>query len=84
MSLPAIVEPVIAGGGPVAAVAVFLRYGPDAVVRLLAGTVAVLTRDQERGKRCVEVLRVLRRDSPWQIRSGKRDEGPHSDDSPDP
>jgi hypothetical protein len=39
---------------------VVLRFGPDAVLRLLAGTVAVLTRDEQRGKRCLGVLRVLR------------------------
>lgn len=54
--------PVLAVGGPVAVVAVILRYGPDAIVRLLAGTVAVLTRDEQRGVRCVEVLQALRRD----------------------
>jgi hypothetical protein len=40
--------------------------GPDAVLRLLAGIVAVVTGDEERGKRCLEVLRVLhgRNDKP--------------------
>jgi hypothetical protein len=37
-----------------------LRLGPDAVLRLLAGIVAVMTDDKERGERCLEVLRALR------------------------
>ena len=52
-------------GGPVAVIAVILRFGPDAVLRLLAGSIAVLTRDENRGKRCLEVLRLLRHDRPW-------------------
>jgi hypothetical protein len=48
-------------------VAVLLvRYLPDAVLTLLAGFVAVLSRDRERGRRAVEVLRVLR------ARTGRR------------
>jgi hypothetical protein len=39
---------------------VLTRFGPDAVLRLLAGAIAVLTRDEKRGKRCLEVLRILR------------------------
>jgi hypothetical protein len=57
MALP---EYALAVGGPVALVAVILRFGPDAFLRLLAGTVAVLTRDEKRGQRCLDVLRVLR------------------------
>lgn len=60
MSLPEYVTPVLAAGGPVALLLVALRFGPDALVRLLAGTVAVLTRDKERGERCLKVLRILR------------------------
>lgn len=59
MALPEYVGPVLAAGGPVALVAVVLRFGPDAVLRLLAGTVAVLG-DEKRGERCLEVLRILR------------------------
>lgn len=59
MSLPEYVEPVVAAGGPVALVVVALRFGPDAFLRLLAGTVAVLG-DEKRGQRCLEVLRILR------------------------
>jgi len=59
MSLPEFVTPVLSIAGPVALVYVILRFGPDAVLRLLAGIVAVVTGDDERGKRCLEVLRVL-------------------------
>lgn len=52
--------PVLNIASPVALVFVVLRYGPDAVVRLLAGIFAVVSRDDDRGKRCLEVLRVLR------------------------
>lgn len=61
LSLPEYVAPVIAAGGPVALVLVALRFGPDAVLRLLAGAVAVLTGDDKRGERCLEVLRILRK-----------------------
>jgi hypothetical protein len=61
MSLPELVAPVIAVGSPAALTGIILRFGPDAALRLLAGTVAVLTHDQTRGERCLEVLRVLRR-----------------------
>ena len=65
MALPEYVAPVLAAGGPVALVLVIVRFGPDAFLRLLAGTVAVLTRDEKRGQRCLDVLRVLRgRDAP--------------------
>jgi hypothetical protein len=59
MALPEFVTPVLSIAGPVALVYVILRFGPDAVLRLLAGMVAVVTGDDERGKRCLEVLRVL-------------------------
>ena len=65
MPLPEYVAPILAAGGPVGLAFVFLRFGPDAVLRLVAGTVAALTRDEKRGARCLEVLRILRnRDSP--------------------
>jgi hypothetical protein len=60
MSLPEFVTPVLSIAGPVALVYVILRLGPDAVLRLLAGIVAVMTDDKERGERCLEVLRALR------------------------
>jgi hypothetical protein len=60
MALPEYVSPVLAVGGPVALVLVILRFGPAAFLRLLAGTVAVLTRDKDRGQRCLDVLCILR------------------------
>lgn len=63
MSLSELAVPVVSAGGPVAAIAVVSRFDPDAVLRLLVGTVAVLTRDEKRGERCLEVLRVLCRDA---------------------
>ena len=59
-ALPEYVGPVLAAGGPVALVLVVLRFGPDAFLRLLAGTVTVLTRDENRGQRCLDLLRILR------------------------
>ena len=60
MPLPEYVMPVLATGGPVAIVFIVLRLGPDAVLRLLAGFVVVLTSNKERGDRCLAVLRILR------------------------
>jgi hypothetical protein len=60
MALPEFVAPVLAAGGPVALLIVALKFGPDAVVRLVAGLAAVLTKDKERGERCLKVLRILR------------------------
>lgn len=60
MTLPEYITPVLEAGGPVALLFVALRFGPDAMVRLLAGSVAVLTGDEKRGERCLKVLRILR------------------------
>jgi hypothetical protein len=60
MALPEYLVPILAAGGPIASVIVILRFGPDAVLRLLAGAVAVFTSDEKRGQRCLEVLRILR------------------------
>lgn len=60
MALPEYVAPVLSIASPVALMFVILRFGPDAVLRLLAGIVAVMTDDKERGGRCLEVLRALR------------------------
>jgi hypothetical protein len=60
MGLPEFVTPVLSIAGPSALVFVVLRFGPDAVLRLMAGTVAIVTSDKDRGERCLEVLRVLR------------------------
>jgi hypothetical protein len=74
MTLPEYIEPIMAVGGPVALVVIVLRFGPDAVVRLVAGLAAVLTKDKDRGDRCLKVLRILR---------GKDDDPPPSlPDSP--
>jgi hypothetical protein len=54
------VGPILATGGPVTAIFVVLRFGPDAALRLLAGSIAVLTHDKERGERALKVLRILR------------------------
>jgi hypothetical protein len=47
-------------GGSAALIFVILRFGPDAVVRLVAGLIAAITKDKERGERCLKVLRILR------------------------
>ena len=60
MPLPEYLAPVLAAGGPVALALVVLRFGPDAFLRLLAGTVAVLTGDEKRSQRCLDLLRILR------------------------
>jgi hypothetical protein len=60
MTLPEYIEPIMAAGGPVALVVIVLRFGPDAVVRLVAGVAAVVTKDKDRGDRCLKVLRILR------------------------
>jgi hypothetical protein len=52
--------PVLEAGGPAAVLFIALRFGPDAFVRFLAGSVAVLTRDEKRGERCIKVLGILR------------------------
>jgi hypothetical protein len=60
LALPEYITPVLTAGGPIALALIVLRFGPDAVLRLLAGSVAVLTRDKERGERSLTVLRILR------------------------
>src|SRR5271156_2560051 len=60
MSLPYCVVPVLTVVGTPTLLFTIMRYGPDAVLRLLAGTVAVLTRDEQRSERCLELLRILR------------------------
>jgi hypothetical protein len=51
---------VLATGGIVALLVVIFRFGADAVVRLVAGLIAAITKDEKRGERCLKVLRVLR------------------------
>ena len=60
--------PVFAFAGVPAMALVLLLFAPDAVLRLLAGIVAIVTRDDVRGKRCLEVLRILRRGVASKIR----------------
>ncbi len=74
MALPEFVTPVLAVVGTPAlayAIARSFPHAARAVVVLVAGIVAILTRDENRGKRCLEVLRILRgRDSPEQPPDG--------------
>jgi hypothetical protein len=60
LALPEYITPVLAAGSPIALAFILVRLGPDAVVRLLAGSVAVFTGDEKRGERCLKVLRILR------------------------
>lgn len=55
----------LANAAPVAVLVVFAvaRWGPAAVMTLIAGVIAVLTRDQERGERALTVLRLMLRSS---------------------
>jgi hypothetical protein len=60
MSLPELVVP----AASVATVGVILRYGSDAVLRLVAGITAIVAKDERpRAQRALEVLRLVRRDS---------------------
>jgi hypothetical protein len=63
---------VITAGGTVALLVVIFRYGADAVVRLVAGVVAIITSNTDRRKTCLKILRILR--------GGKDDD----DDDPPP
>lgn len=49
-------------------------FGPTAVLTLLAGVVAVLTDDSERGRRAIEVLRLIRHPRPRHLRRRDEDE----------
>ena len=60
MALPEYITAALAAGGPVALTLIALRFGPDAVVRLLAGAVASLTHDDKRGERALKVLSIMR------------------------
>ena len=64
MSLPEFVTPVLSIAGPAALVYVVMRYFPNAaraVVLLLAGIVAIVTRDPERRAASHKVLDTLTR-----------------------
>jgi hypothetical protein len=64
VGLPLLAEHAGAVGGIIAAIFLGLRYGSDAVLRLIAGIAAIACRDSEssRAKRALDVLRLLRRD----------------------
>jgi len=68
MSLPEFVTPVLSIAGPPALVFVIMRCFPHtarAVVLLLAGVVAIVTRDPKRRASCHKVLDALtRREAP--------------------
>jgi hypothetical protein len=77
MALPEFVTPVLAVVGTPAlayAIARSFPHAARAVVLMVAGIVAIKTSDENRGERCLEVLRILRgRDStavPEQPRDG--------------
>jgi hypothetical protein len=61
MALPELVVPVASA----ATLGIVLRYGSDAVLRLVAGITAIAAKDdrQTRAQRALEVLRALRGDS---------------------
>ncbi len=62
VDLVPLAEHVAAGGGVVLTVGVVLRYGPDAVLRLVAGFTALVAKDKRsRAQRALDVLRLLRR-----------------------
>lgn len=75
MSLPEYVTPVLAIGGPVALIYVSIRFGLDALGRLIyalsaliAVIVAVATRDREKRGSAQKVLRMLLNgDTPRQV-----------------
>ncbi|CAM3458610.1 hypothetical protein KIPE111705_09610 [Kibdelosporangium persicum] len=56
----------------IATVLLALRYGPFALVTLLAGVVAALTKQSGRGDRALAVLRLLHRSQPRSACKGCR------------
>ncbi len=63
MALSDLAAPTLTVTGWVAGTAVVLRYGPEAVLRLIAGVAAIAARDKRsRAERALDVLRALRRD----------------------
>jgi hypothetical protein len=61
MSLPELVVP----AASVATIGVVVRYGSDAVLRLVAGITAIVAKDEKRtrAQRALDVLRALGHDS---------------------
>jgi hypothetical protein len=47
------------------AVAAVVYYTIKAVILLLAGTVAIFTKDEKRGQRCVQIVQAVSRGWPW-------------------
>lgn len=54
--------PALTVTGSLGGIAVLLRYGLDAVLRFIAGVIAISARDRRpRAERALDVLRALRR-----------------------
>jgi hypothetical protein len=69
MAAPDYLGSVLATDGPTV---LMLCFAFVAALQLLAGTVAIFTKDPDRAERCLELLRILRnRDSPLRILRGK-------------
>jgi hypothetical protein len=82
MAAPDYLGSVLATDGPTV---LMLCFGFVAALQLLAGTVAIFTKDPDRAQRCLELLRILRnRDSPLRILRGKDSRARSDKDSPRP
>ena len=57
--------PYLAVVGRPLAIAVTVYYPAEAAIFLLAGTVAIFMKDEQRGKRCVEIVQIVCRGWPW-------------------
>jgi hypothetical protein len=57
--------PCLALAGHYLGFAVVLYYTSKALILLLAGTVAIFTKDEKRGQRCVQVVQAVSRGWPW-------------------
>lgn len=63
MDLAPLAEHAGVAGGIAITITVSLRYGSDAVLRFVAGLVAIIARDKRsRVERALDVLKALRRD----------------------
>lgn len=72
--MPVVDDLLFAAPASVAAVVVIVRFGPHAAVTLIAGVVASLTSDPERGDRALAVLELLH---PPCRRSRRKHVSPH-------
>lgn len=62
MDITPLAEHVAAGGSIALTAGVLLRYGPDALLRLVAGVTAIVAKDdRSRAQRALDVLKLLRR-----------------------